>query len=255
MTGLQPVTKYYFRAYATNSIGTAYGNQLSVTTYSNLPTLTTEVVSSITISSAKSGGNITYDGYSSIIGRGVCWNTSGNPTIDDNKTIDGTGPGAFTSSITGLQEKTKYYIKAYATNANGTGYGGERSFSTPPAGSPEIVECEKLRISSGSYPETANLIEKIHSELGSNYSIGDWNDLKAISNIIVWISCMGLKEDQQFMITSNGNHFWSGSRHYFVHYSPDGKPFSSFLVHEQIGNILFLGSWYGLNLNILAKKN
>ncbi|HBE40415.1 MAG TPA: hypothetical protein DDW27_04295 [Bacteroidales bacterium] len=130
LTGLQPVTKYYFRAYATNSIGTAYGNQLYVTTTSNLPALITTMISSITTFSAKSGGNIIYDGYSSIIGRGVCWNTSGNPTIADNKTNDGNGDGTFISTITGLQPKTRYYVKAYATNNAGTVYGSQFSFFT-----------------------------------------------------------------------------------------------------------------------------
>jgi len=88
-----------------------------------IPLLTTTNVTEITESSANSGGIITSDAGTAVIARGVCWSTSANPTIADNKTSDGTGTGTFTSAITGLSVGTTYYVRAYATNANGTGYG------------------------------------------------------------------------------------------------------------------------------------
>lgn len=130
LTGLQPVTKYYFRAYATNSIGTAYGNQLYVTTYDNLPTLTTVEASSVTSNSAKTGGNITHEGDSRVIARGVCWSTTANPTIENSKTNDGSGTGLFVSNITGLNSGVTYYVRAYATNSVGTNYGNQQIFTT-----------------------------------------------------------------------------------------------------------------------------
>ena len=96
----------------------------------SLPTLTTTAASSITTTTATTGGNITNDGGASITVRGVCWSTSANPTIADSITTGGTGAGIFTSALTGLTANTTYYIRAYATNSVGTGYGAQLSFTT-----------------------------------------------------------------------------------------------------------------------------
>ncbi|MBA4318202.1 MAG: hypothetical protein C0412_07360 [Flavobacterium sp.] len=88
-----------------------------------LPVLTTTAISSITAGGAISGGNISSDGGFAVTARGVCWSTGQTPTIADNKTNNGTGTGSFVSNITGLTENTTYYVRAYATNSNGTGYG------------------------------------------------------------------------------------------------------------------------------------
>ena len=82
--------------------------------------------------SATCHGNITNNGGSSVTERGVCWSISENPTVDlITKTIDGSGTGAFTSSLTGLEGNTTYHVRAYATNSKGTGYGNAESFTTP----------------------------------------------------------------------------------------------------------------------------
>jgi uncharacterized protein (TIGR02145 family) len=131
LTGLTANTKYYVRAFATNSAGTAYGNQVSFTTaqIATSPTLTTATVTNIAQTTATGGGNVTSDGGTTVTARGVCWSTSQNPTIANSKTSDGTGTGNFTSSISGLTIGTTYYVRAYATNSLGTGYGNEISFS------------------------------------------------------------------------------------------------------------------------------
>ncbi|QTA84768.1 hypothetical protein [Desulfonema magnum] len=129
LTGLDRDTTYYVRAYATNSEGTAYGEEVTFVT-SSLPVVTTEAISDITSGTAICGGNVTSDGNADITARGVCWNTSGTPTTDDNKTSDGTGAGIFTSTLTGLDRDTTYYVRAYATNSEGTAYGEEVTFAT-----------------------------------------------------------------------------------------------------------------------------
>jgi len=96
----------------------------------NVPVLSTLAVTGITTTTATSGGNITDDGGATVTVRGVCWSTSENPTIDDSKTEDGTGAGSFTSNITDLELNTTYYLRAYATNSAGTGYGSAISFRT-----------------------------------------------------------------------------------------------------------------------------
>ncbi len=95
-----------------------------------VPVVTTDTVSSITNNSAVCGGTITSDGGASITARGVCWGTSQNPTIDSSKTSDSIGVGNFISHIIGLTTNTTYYVRAYATNNFGTGYGNNVIFQT-----------------------------------------------------------------------------------------------------------------------------
>ncbi len=95
------------------------------------PSLTTNFISGIGQNSANSGGFIASDGGSSITAKGVVWGLSPNPTVSlVTKTVNGSGSGSFTSSITGLSPNTKYYVRAYATNGSGTAYGNELNFTT-----------------------------------------------------------------------------------------------------------------------------
>ena len=96
----------------------------------SLPVLTTNVASLITNTSVRCGGNITDDGNGGISSRGVCWSTSQNPDITGNHSNEGTGIGMYESNIHSLQDSTKYYLRAYATNAAGTAYGNQISFTT-----------------------------------------------------------------------------------------------------------------------------
>ncbi|MBR5832398.1 MAG: hypothetical protein IKY79_07270 [Bacteroidales bacterium] len=98
-----------------------------------LPTVTTNSVISIT-NSAQCGGNVTSDGGATVTQRGVCWSTYQNPTIYDYTTYDGEGTGVFTSYITNLLPGTTYYVRAYATNSEGTAYGNQISFTTQSSG-------------------------------------------------------------------------------------------------------------------------
>ena len=100
------------------------------TSGTTVPTVTTASVTNITQTSATSGGNVTSDGGCAVTARGVCWNTTHNPLITSNHTTDGTGTGSFVSNITGLTGGSLYYVRAYATNSNGTAYGNEVSFTT-----------------------------------------------------------------------------------------------------------------------------
>ncbi|MDD4500461.1 MAG: FISUMP domain-containing protein [Bacteroidales bacterium] len=93
-------------------------------------TVSTGWVFDITTTTASCTGNVTSDGGAAIIASGVCWSTSQNPTTSNSKTTNGTGLGTFTSNISGLSPNTTYYVRAYATNANGTAYGEQRTFKT-----------------------------------------------------------------------------------------------------------------------------
>lgn len=95
-----------------------------------IPTVSTNEVTEVTQTKATSGGIISSDGGVKITEHGVCWSTSQTPTIADNKTTEGAELGGYTSLITGLLANTTYYVRAYATNNKGTGYGSVRSFKT-----------------------------------------------------------------------------------------------------------------------------
>ncbi len=135
ITGLQPNTLYYVRAYAVNKIGTAYGEEMTILTHA-LPTLTaTTPATDIIATTAVSGGNITDDGRTPVISRGICWSRYSNPTIGLATKIieeDNPGTGIFTMRMTGLQPETKYYVRAFATNSVGTNYGSQVYFTTNP---------------------------------------------------------------------------------------------------------------------------
>ena len=181
-TDLVPNTQYYVRAYATNEAGTGYGDEKTFVTVDpeepenpenpeqpedpenpenpeqpeqpenpenpeepevpEQPVVTTAEVTGITCYTAVSGGEVTFDGNVTVTARGICWGTSPNPTIEDNKTTDGTGVGGFTSNLSNLEHNTTYYVRAYATNEVGTAYGEEVTFTTllDPANGHEYVD-------------------------------------------------------------------------------------------------------------------
>lgn len=93
---------------------------------------TTTPVTSITTTTAIGGGNVTSNGGATVTVSGLVWNTSTNPTTAlSTKTTDGwADPGLWTSSMTGLNSGTTYYVRAYATNSAGTAYGDNVQFTT-----------------------------------------------------------------------------------------------------------------------------
>jgi uncharacterized protein (TIGR02145 family) len=137
------------------------------------PVLTTGSITSITSTSANSGGDIINNGGTPITARGVCWSTAQNPTISNSRTSDGAGNGSFISSITGLSNNTTYYVRAYATNSTETVYGNQVSFTTLQAGtSPSVTIGNQVWMS---------------ADLGvTNYRNGDV--IPQITNDTLWIN-------------------------------------------------------------------
>ena len=123
-SGLVRTAYYKYRGYSVRCLR-------DENTSSLFPTVTTNNVSILTSTSVTCGGNVTSNGGTGVIARGVCWSTSHNPTIADSHTADGSGMGSFTSSISGLSSNVTFYIRAYATNIFGTVYGQEVSFTIP----------------------------------------------------------------------------------------------------------------------------
>ena len=136
--GLLPNTTFHARCYATNEKGTAYGEELTFKTTEGKPTVTTSGITEITSTSAKGGGEVTDQGASVVTERGICWSTSHEPMATGNHATNGTGAGSFTCNMTNLTPNETYYVRAYATNNQGTAYGAEVEF-TAKEGLPSVL--------------------------------------------------------------------------------------------------------------------
>lgn len=131
LPNLQDGTTYYVRAFATNSKGTAYGEQKTFTTTSYYaPTVSTNAPQNISFTTTTCGGKVLTDGALSITDKGICYGTSPSPTVSSQKTSCGTGLGDFTCTLSNLRDSTVYYARAYAVNAKGIAYGEQVSWRT-----------------------------------------------------------------------------------------------------------------------------
>ena len=161
---LSPETKYYFRAFASNSIGIAYGDVFSFTTNeAGEPLVSTEGFSNITSTSVTLFGQIQDIGNDLVTQHGHCWTSSfsdfsGGPTINDSKTsLNETGIASFTSNVLDLNNNTNYSYRAYATNSFGTVYGSLMYFSTN-NGEPTVVTIGSVNISASTVELEGNII-------------------------------------------------------------------------------------------------
>lgn len=130
LSELEHNTTYYIRAYATNRIGTTYGEQYSFTTTSGEAVVTTDSVTAITATSARCSGTVTGDGGFPVIARGICWAKTPDPTTLDEIAMEGSGKGSFICAMRNLEADQTYYVRAYATNQTGTSYGEQIKFQT-----------------------------------------------------------------------------------------------------------------------------
>jgi hypothetical protein len=128
ITGLSTGVTCHFRLVAVNSRGTTYGKDVIFTP--GAAVVTTKEITSVLLTTASTGGTVIHDGGAAVTSRGVCWGTTINPVVSGNHTLDGSGTGVFTSTISGLSPSTLYHVRAYATNSTGTFYGDDFSFTT-----------------------------------------------------------------------------------------------------------------------------
>ena len=132
VTGLNAGTTYYFALYEYNNTDVCYltpaltGNG----TTNGPPTVVTNNMQSIGSTSAVASGEVVSENGSTVTERGFCWSTSPNPDLSGNHITSGSGTGSFTGTLTGLTPSTTYYVRAYATNTDGTSYGDNVSFRT-----------------------------------------------------------------------------------------------------------------------------
>lgn len=124
---------YYFRAYAINESGVAYSEEFKVLIEKAKPRVQTLEVYDVDSTSATASVKVISSGGTSILTKGVCWSTQPYPTVEEGKTMNGSGLGDFTSSLQNLREKTTYYCRSYVTNSDGVFYGNEIKFTTYPS--------------------------------------------------------------------------------------------------------------------------
>lgn len=172
-------------------------------------TITTGALKDVTYNSAACGGEII--GGNKVGKRGVCWNTTGNPTPSDTHTTDGSGRGEFTSYIIDLEEGTTYYVRAYVEYQGEIVYGEEKTCTTMAHGRPTIALIGTSNIEESSVTATANVITDGGVEISSRGFIYATNEdmLTIDKGTVVSIdgsigemkkNITGLLDDQEYFI-------------------------------------------------------
>ncbi len=168
-----------------------------------IPLVTTSAISGITSNSATSDGIVISQGGSPILSNGICWSTSIDPTIGNNHSIEDTGFGSFSSTMFDLAPDTTYYVRAYATNSNGTGYGEDDMFTTLdtapcPDCSGNIVFLENVTFTSDTICEcdaTSSMI------IGPNVTIESNATVRINSKNVIVKSGVNVKRKADFKIS------------------------------------------------------
>lgn len=161
LSNLLDSTIYSVRAYAINEHGTAYGEIIEFMTKGYLlPTVTTSTPTNITKESATVGGSVNNAGGTTVTERGVVYSTNQNPTTSNSKATSGSGPGAFSCSLSNLEAGTTYYVRAYAINKKGTAYGEQKSFTTKSYALPTVATVSATNITYTSATVSGNVINE-----------------------------------------------------------------------------------------------
>lgn len=172
--GLVPETRYYYRAYATNSEGTSYGEEQTFVTKRSLfaPTVSTGLVTEIELITAECGGYVTATGGDSVVRYGVCWDTNPNPTTSSTtKVVLNYNTPNFTCTLANLMHSTTYHVRAFAVNTKGVSYGENRTFTTKVLPPIEMVSVSGGTFSMGSNNGLSNE-QPVHSVSLGNFKMG-----------------------------------------------------------------------------------
>lgn len=172
--GLIPETRYYYRAYATNSQGTSYGEIKMFVTDKGVfaPTVSTGLVTDIELITAECGGYVTATGGDSVVRYGICWGVNPNPTTSSTtKVVLNYTTRDFSCTIANLNYSTTYHVRAFAVNSKGVSYGENRTFTTKVLPPIEMVAVAGGTFSMGSNNGLSNE-QPVHSATLGNFKLG-----------------------------------------------------------------------------------
>jgi len=200
---VSPITTTTYNVTGTNQYGCTASATKTVTVNITTPTVITSEVTDISSHSAISGGEVTHDGGATVLVRGVCWNTSPSPTVDDSFTSDGSGTGVFTSIIEGLTRNTTYYLRAYAANSAGIAYGNEVTFTT--AEQTDTNHLPEMIVYPNPASDVIHLLISDTSLIGGSSHLflydaaGHRTHLAPVTDANTEISCAGLNQGVYFL--------------------------------------------------------
>lgn len=173
VSGLSANASYYVRAYAINTIGVAYGNDVAFTTGSVLTELSTSAATNVTATSATLNATIIVEGSPAYTERGFCYSTSTNPTISHNKiVVSGSGVGAYSTDVNSLTYPVTYHVRAYAIQNGQPRYGNDITFSTSGTGT-QVQTSAPSSITATSATFNGSIVEEgspAYTEKGFCYS-------------------------------------------------------------------------------------
>lgn len=173
VSGLSANASYYVRAYAINTIGVAYGNDVAFITGSVLTELSTSAATNVTATSATLNATIIVEGSPAYTERGFCYSTSANPTISHNKiVVSGSGVGAYSTDVNSLTYPVTYHVRAYAIQNGQPRYGNDITFSTSGTGT-QVQTSAPSSITATSATFNGSIVEEgspAYTEKGFCYS-------------------------------------------------------------------------------------
>ena len=251
-----------------------YQNGLAGIGYLTAPTVQTDSVTNVTLSSATVMSEVVSENGSEVTERGVCWNETGNPTISDSRTFEGTGTGEFTSTITGLYAGRDYYVRSYAVNSTGTSYGDELIFSTPD--NPEGLVAyypfngnvnDESGYGNNAVNYGATPAEDRYDSLNSAFSFNGSSNYMMIGNPVpevlqiqneitlsawIYLTSYPGSSNLGLIIGSQTDYTFSGATiHIDGRTNSDGQPSPPGHIHFQIGD----GSWHVTNTQTQVPLN
>ncbi|MDR1919003.1 MAG: hypothetical protein LBQ65_05070 [Tannerellaceae bacterium] len=155
-TELDTMVTYYVQAFVRNSFGTFTGKVDTFTTRSGKPEFEHFSIPEWGFEDATYAAALSSEGDSPLTSKGVCWAETPSPTLDDNSSINTSEP--FTGSIQNLRPFTKYYVRAFATNAAfGTSYSETVEFTTR-NNQPVVETTEVLSLANGFAEISGNVL-------------------------------------------------------------------------------------------------